>query len=70
MMPLIRRKKRRNLEDHLRLKWMSEGLEDFPLFGSVEPKPTLANTPWILFADSNMGRDLRLQSGRGKDPSL
>ena len=56
---------RRNLEDHLRLKWMSEELEDFPLLvrlsQSQHPEYSLDT-----FADSNMGGDLRFFDQAGK----
>ena len=56
---------RRDLEDHLRLKWMSNGLEDFPLLvrlsSGQHPDFSLSS-----FADPNQAGDLRILNEAGK----
>ena len=56
---------RHNIEDHIRLKWMSSGLKDFPLLVRLSdgqhPEYSI-NT----FADPSMGGDLRIFDQKGK----
>ena len=56
---------RLNLEDHLRIKWMSNGLENFPLLVrfSQNQHPEFSVDS---FADSNNGGDLRILDQKGK----
>ena len=56
---------RRDIEDHLRLKWMRKGLENFPLLVRLSDglHPDFSTTS---FSDPNLAGDLRIYNEMGK----
>ena len=59
---------RRDLEDHLRLKWMSIGLEDFPLLVRLSSGQH-PDFSYSSFADPSQAGDLRIFNKAGKNLS-